>query len=107
MSRKGGREVVVDTGGGGRRGRDGDSGGSGGQGRNVTRTGKGRERVDFDEEESMEITTNAEVEVFSTFDSMGLKEDLLRGIYEYGKRFIQCADTSMYTCTHVGIANDT
>jgi hypothetical protein len=46
-----------------------------------------RERVDFDEKENMEITTDAEVEVYPTFDSMGLKEDLLRGIYSYGKYY--------------------
>ena len=45
---------------------------------------KRRERRDFDEREQMEITTDTDVEVFSTFDSMGLKEDLLRGIYSYG-----------------------
>lgn len=45
---------------------------------------KRRERRDFDEREQMEITTDTDVEVFSTFDAMGLKEDLLRGIYSYG-----------------------
>ena len=45
---------------------------------------KRRERRDFDEREQMEITTDTDVEVFSSFDSMGLKEDLLRGIYSYG-----------------------
>jgi ATP-dependent RNA helicase len=45
---------------------------------------KRRERRDFDEREQMEITTDTDVEVFNTFDSMGLKEDLLRGIYSYG-----------------------
>ena len=32
----------------------------------------------------MEITVTNAVEVFPTFDAMGLKEDLLRGIYAYG-----------------------
>jgi len=45
---------------------------------------KRRERRDFDEREQMEITIDTDVEVFNTFDSMGLKEDLLRGIYSYG-----------------------
>jgi hypothetical protein len=43
-----------------------------------------RVRVDYDEAEAMEIMVNADVEVFPTFDAMGLKEDLLRGIYSYG-----------------------
>ena len=32
----------------------------------------------------MEITVTNAVDVFPTFDAMGLKEDLLRGIYAYG-----------------------
>jgi hypothetical protein len=44
-----------------------------------------KERIDYDEKESMEITTNDDVEIFTSFDSLGLKEDLLRGIYAYGK----------------------
>lgn len=43
-----------------------------------------KERVDFDEEETIEITTTDDVEIFTSFDSLGLKEDLLRGIYAYG-----------------------
>ena len=46
-----------------------------------------KERIDFDKEESMEITTTDDVEVFTSFDSLGLKEDLLRGIYAYGKQY--------------------
>mmetsp|Transcript_19940 Transcript_19940/g.18112 ORF Transcript_19940/g.18112 Transcript_19940/m.18112 type:complete len:410 (+) Transcript_19940:83-1312(+) len=42
------------------------------------------ERVDYDEKESMHISLSEDVEVYPTFDSMGLKEDLLRGIYAYG-----------------------
>jgi ATP-dependent RNA helicase len=42
------------------------------------------ERVDYDEKEAMHITVSEDVEVFSTFDSMGLNEDLIRGIYAYG-----------------------
>ena len=44
-----------------------------------------KERVDYDEKESMEITTSDDVEIYTSFDSLGLKEDLLRGIYAYGK----------------------
>jgi len=43
-----------------------------------------RERVDYDEIEAIQITVSEDVEVFPTFDSMSLKEDLLRGIYTYG-----------------------
>jgi ATP-dependent RNA helicase len=47
--------------------------------------GKGKtERVDYDEKEAMHITLSEDVEVYSSFDSMGLNEDLLRGIYAYG-----------------------
>jgi hypothetical protein len=49
------------------------------------RTGR---RVDYDEKEAIEITTDADVEVYSTFDEMGLKEDLLRGVYAYGNSFV-------------------
>jgi ATP-dependent RNA helicase len=44
--------------------------------------GGGRERVD--KADGMEITLSHDISVFSSFDSMGLKEDLLRGIYAYG-----------------------
>jgi ATP-dependent RNA helicase len=46
---------------------------------------KERERTDRDEKEKVEISINDDsVGVHSTFDSMRLKEDLLRGIYAYG-----------------------
>ena len=51
---------------------------------NRAATGR-KERVDYDEKESMEITTSDDVEIYTSFDSLGLKEDLLRGIYAYGK----------------------
>ena len=35
---------------------------------------------------NVEFETSEDVEVVPTFDSMGLREDLLRGIYAYGKR---------------------
>ena len=35
----------------------------------------------------VEFTTSDGVDVLPTFDSMGLREDLLRGIYAYGKWF--------------------
>ena len=34
---------------------------------------------------NVEFETSEDVEVIPTFDSMNLREDLLRGIYAYGK----------------------
>ena len=48
----------------------------------MSRSGKGR--TDYDSRENMHITLSDDVEVLPTFDTMGLKEDLLRGIYAYG-----------------------
>ena len=49
-----------------------------------------KERIDYDEKESMEITTSDDVEIYTSFDALGLKEDLLRGIYAYGEMNISC-----------------
>ena len=38
-----------------------------------------------DEDASMVFETSAGVQVVPTFDSMGLRDDLLRGIYAYGE----------------------
>lgn len=45
---------------------------------------KERERTDRDAKEKLDITVNDDIDVHSSFDSMRLKEDLLRGIYAYG-----------------------
>ena len=46
---------------------------------------KERERTDRDDKEKIEITMNVDdIDVHANFDSMRLKEDLLRGIYAYG-----------------------
>ena len=37
---------------------------------------------------NVEFETSEDVDVVPTFDSMGLREDLLRGIYAYGKIFV-------------------
>ena len=37
-----------------------------------------------DDLKNVEFETSEEVEVTPTFDSMGLREDLIRGIYAYG-----------------------
>jgi len=36
------------------------------------------------EDEAMEFETSSELKIYSTFESMGLKEELLRGIFAYG-----------------------
>jgi hypothetical protein len=41
--------------------------------------------IDYDEDEQMEFTQSDDIQVLGSFESMGLKEDLLRGIYSYGK----------------------
>lgn len=50
----------------------------------MSRKRKERERTDHDEREHLEITLTDDVEVHVSFDTMRLKEDLLRGIYSYG-----------------------
>lgn len=42
----------------------------------------------------VEFETSEDVEVLSTFDNMHLREDLIRGIYSYGKS-PNCFDLSM------------
>ncbi|XP_064302667.1 eukaryotic initiation factor 4A-III [Phalacrocorax carbo] len=55
------------------------SGGSGGT------TGSARKRLMKEEDMTkVEFETSEEVDVTPTFDTMGLREDLLRGIYAYG-----------------------
>lgn len=43
------------------------------------------ERTEWDEGEEVEFTVSKDVEVKATFEAMGLKEELLRGIYDYGE----------------------
>lgn len=46
---------------------------------------KQRERTDRDDKEKVEISVSEDsIDIHSTFDTMRLKEDLLRGIYAYG-----------------------
>lgn len=46
---------------------------------------KGREvKAPLEAEEPMEFETSKGVQVIKSFDQMGLREDLLRGIYAYG-----------------------
>lgn len=41
-------------------------------------------RIEMDEDKT-EFETSKGVKILRTFDQMGLKEDLIRGIYAYGK----------------------
>ena len=45
---------------------------------------------------NVEFETSEDVDVVPTFDSMGLREDLLRGIYAYGKIFFKVMLTKGY-----------
>ena len=44
--------------------------------------------MDDHDEETVEFTTSKDITIFSTFEAMGLKEDLLRGIYSYGNYLV-------------------
>lgn len=44
-----------------------------------------RRVVQTEDLSNVEFETSEDVEVLPTFDSMGLREELLRGIYAYGK----------------------
>lgn len=47
---------------------------------------QGRKRILREEDMTkVEFETSEEVDVTPTFDTMGLREDLLRGIYAYGR----------------------
>lgn len=49
--------------------------------------GSARKRLMKEEDMTkVEFETSEEVDVTPTFDTMGLREDLLRGIYAYGGR---------------------
>ena len=44
----------------------------------------GDEVVETDEKEGVEFTQSKDIDVFPTFESMELREDLLKGVYSYG-----------------------
>ena len=44
----------------------------------------GDSTMDFDKDENITFDTSKGVKVVSTFDGMGIREDLLRGLYSYG-----------------------
>lgn len=49
-------------------------------------------RVMSEDLKNIEFETSEDVDVTPTFDNMGLREDLLRGIYAYGKhgKMVEC-----------------
>merc|ERR1712193_200413 len=49
----------------------------------IKMSSRARKTID-DELQKVEFETSEEVDVVPTFDSMGIREDLLRGIYAYG-----------------------
>ena len=58
---------------------------SGGSGSGLTSSGR-RAAAGRLERDREEFTTSDEVDVTPSFDALGLRDDLLRGIYAYGKR---------------------
>ena len=46
--------------------------------------GSAGSRVNFDEDKQLVFETSANVKVVNSFDQMGFKDELLRGIYAYG-----------------------
>lgn len=59
---------------------------------------QGRKRLLKEEDMTkVEFETSEEVDVTPTFDTMGLREDLLRGIYAYGKPVIGAAFAESWT----------
>ena len=50
----------------------------------------GRKNQNLEDLSNVEFETSEDVEVVPTFDNMNLREDLLRGIYAYGKLTWPC-----------------
>lgn len=48
---------------------------------------KSRRVAQTEDLSNVEFETSEDVEVIPTFDNMGLRDELLRGIYAYGKLF--------------------
>lgn len=49
---------------------------------------KSRRVAQTEDLSNVEFETSEDVEVIPTFDNMGLRDELLRGIYAYGMSFI-------------------
>jgi hypothetical protein len=50
------------------------------------------------EAEVVEFETSEDVEIIPTFDGLGLREELLRGIYSYGERQMVCLVRLVLCC---------
>lgn len=50
--------------------------------------GKSRRVAQSEDLSNVEFETSEDVDVIPTFDNMGLRDELLRGIYAYGEFFI-------------------
>ena len=62
---------------------------------------QGRKRILREEDMTkVEFETSEEVDVTPTFDTMGLREDLLRGIYAYGRPGIRAASWMLKLAAH-------
>lgn len=46
---------------------------------------------------NVEFDTSEDVEVIPTFDSMGLRDELLRGIYTYGKKIASIVYNTLHS----------
>ena len=51
-----------------------------------------------EDDATMVFETSKEVTVITTFDQMNLKEDLLRGIYAYGRAFVCSVLNVLFLC---------
>ena len=61
-----------------------------GRGGGGARGGGGRgEKTQYDESEEVEFTVSNDVDVVPDFEAMGLRQELLRGIYDYGACFVR------------------
>lgn len=56
---------------------------------------KSRRVAQAEDLSNVEFETSEDVEVIPTFDNMNLREELLRGIYAYGKLLTYCLRFSM------------
>ncbi len=59
---------------------------------------KRERRIIADDDEKIIFETSEEVSIYPTFDSMKIREDLLRGIYAYGKTKINFFVNMNFIC---------
>ncbi|XP_074136924.1 eukaryotic initiation factor 4A-III-like [Sminthopsis crassicaudata] len=66
-------------------------------------SGSARKRLLKEEDMTkVEFETSEEVDVTPTFDTMGLREDLLRGIYAYGEQCVGADEVAGVSPTEAG-----